>query len=163
MNRRDYLGLVAGGTVALAGCSSILGSGEYQGVDKEALLLESVGEDWPNQNLVADHDYRDEFDRVWKTPDESLLILFRARIFDTVEAAENQFQDLESVGPYPTDYSLADEGVTYDWGRSVRCIFRDSNAIGMAVSSDQSGFGTKADEKRATTYAELMYQIWPKN
>ena len=163
MDRRTYLGLVAGGMAAMAGCSSVLESEEYEVGNKESLLPDEVGDDWPDTDLEPNHDYNENFARVWLTPDESLLVLMGATIYDSIDAAEESMDKIRATASSPKDYPVADDAVIYDDGEAATCIFRDSNAIGEVVVTRKSGLQWQPDRTRASQYAEVMYEEWPTN
>jgi hypothetical protein len=148
--------------VALAGCSSlgILDSPEYEVGNKESLLPDEVGEDWPDQDLEANHDANENFERVWTTPDEELVVFMGARIYESVEAAEEEFESAEATASDPGEYPLADEAFISDNGEFATCFFRHSNAAGQVVSARQSGLEIQPDRQRATNYAERLYESW---
>lgn len=119
MDRRTYLGVVAGGMAALSGCSSVLESEEYEVGNKEALVPDEVGEDWPDQDLESQPELNEEFDRVWVTPDLGIAVMMDVKIFETIEAAEDDFQSSKATQTSPNDYPLADEAPCVGQRRAI--------------------------------------------
>lgn len=166
MDRRTYLASVGIGMAALAGCSAaegVLESKEYEQGDKESLLPDSPGSDWPDDNMEANHDLNENFDRVWTTPDESIAVMMDVEIHESIDGAEQAFERSKATASSPNDYPLADDAIIFDDGESARCVFRDSNAVGMTLAARQSGMEVKPDRTRATSYAEAMYSQWSDN
>lgn len=161
MRRRTFLALSL--STALAGCSSVddlLASEQYDEGAKQDLLPNSVGADWPDSDLQADHDLNDSFDRVWITPDEELIVMMSADVYSTIEDAEDAYERAHATASDPREYPLADEAYISDDGDVARCVFRHSNALGQVLSARQSGVEIEPDRQRATTYAELLFEDW---
>lgn len=162
MKRRSFL-IGVGGAVSLAGCStitSVVESEEYEQNDKESMLPDEVGSDWPDQDLEADHSVNEHFDRVWVSPDDDLGVMMDVEIFDSIEAAENSFERSWATASDPGEYPLADEGMISDDGEAATCLFRHSNAIGQVLAIRMSGLEVRPDRNRAAEYADILYGGW---
>lgn len=161
MQRRQFFTVAA--LAAVAGCSSVDGlleSEQYQDEDKSELLPDSPGADWPDEDLRAAHDLNENFDRVYTTPDTSLVVMMDVEILASIEEAEEAFERSEATASDPREYPLADEAYISDDGEAARCAFRDSNALGLVLSARRSGIQLQPDRQRATTYAELLFEDW---
>lgn len=161
VNRREIMATIGTvGTVSIAGCSSVLESEEYEQGDKESLLPDEVGEDWPDQDLEPNHDINDDYERVWTTPDENLAIMMGVNIYDSVSTAEDAFEKAEATAKEAKDYPMADEAYISDDGETATCVFRHSNALGEILAARRSGSEFQPDRARATEYAEHLFQYW---
>lgn len=82
MMRRAYLGLLgAVGLATAAGCLGDNGSdGLYDTEDRESLLPDAVGPDWPDDDLERRDDLFSGFPRGWATSDEGVAVAMRASV-----------------------------------------------------------------------------------
>lgn len=164
MDRRKFVAITTlGGVLSLAGCpglSSDSESAEYEQSDKESLLPDRVGPDWPDQNLQVNNELNEDFERVFTTPDGNLTVMMGVTIHGSVSAAEDAFERAQATASDADEYSLADEGLVYEDGDFSRCTFRHSNAIGEALAMRYSVMELVPDQERATTYAEILFQHW---
>ena len=162
MERREFLGVVGSGSmVMIAGCSGILNSAEYEEGNKDELLPDEVGSDWPDQDLESNHDFNTNFDRSFVTPEEDLFILMKAEIEETVSDAEDSYESSNATVNDPNDFPLADEAYIHDDGEVAVCLWRKSNAVGQVLAARTSGLELRPDRQRATAYAERIYaEYW---
>ncbi|MDR5657695.1 hypothetical protein RH831_10960 [Halodesulfurarchaeum sp. HSR-GB] len=159
MKRREYLAGAAVAISALAGCSGFSGGPKYEPGEKETLLPDEVGEDWPDQDLEPRHEEYEDYDRVWRTSD--LSVFMWVNIYDKTEGAKDEFSRQESLATNVDDYPLAEEAIISDNGEFARCTFRDSNAVGQVISARLNGSEAVPNRGAAGRYAEYMYAEWP--
>jgi hypothetical protein len=161
MNRREYLLAASTATTALlSGCSGVLGGPRFETAQKDELLFDEPQSDWPDSELVADHDYNEHFDRCFITPDEDLFIFIDVQIHEEVEQAENAFQQSSATLGNSKEYPLADEAFVGDDGEAARTTFRLSNALGQVLAARVSGLELRPDRERATMYAGFLHTKW---
>lgn len=164
LTRRRCL-TVSGATVlaGLAGCSSITGDGgssgpDYESGQKEELLLtlDAFPDGWSR-----DDDLNDNFDAVFLSEDESIIVLVSVEIFDDVAGAEDRIETARAGVSDPNDYPIADEAF---WATQndqfAATMFRDSNAVGQVGAMRESGAEVIPDQTRSQQYAETMYENW---
>lgn len=163
MHRRTYLTILGVGASGLAGCKrvqTVLQSEQYESGDKEGMLPDELGSKWPDPNLQANHDLTDSFERVWTTPDESVIVLMAVTVSETVDAAKEAYERMWATAAGPIEYPLADEGMISDGCESAECVFRHSNAVGEVGALREAGLEVRPDRTRATRYAELLFEEW---
>lgn len=163
MQRREYI-VLGGAAVAasIAGCSeleSLVGGPEYEQSEKDLLLIDEPQSDW-NDDLNADHDYNDSFDRCFVNDDETMFVFMSVEIYEEVSGAEDQMEKARATSSNPSDYPLADDAFVSDDGESASLIFRHSNALGQTMAARSSGFELQPDRTRATQYGEHLFQHW---
>lgn len=166
MQRRDCLAL-GGATIAttIAGCSeleSLVGGNEYEEGEEESLLIDEPQSDWPD-DLNADHDFNENFDRCFVNDDETMFVFMSAGIYEDVETAEDEMEKSRATASNPNDYPLADDAFVADDGEAARLIFRHSNARGQTLAARVSDFELSPDRQRATTYGEFLFNHWQDN
>lgn len=161
MKRRAFLSAL--GVCTLAGCSGAISSvsgPEYEAGNKDALLPDSVGSEWTDQNLEPRHDFNENFDRVWITEAKDLVVMMDVQIAESVSGAEEQFEQTRATASDPRDYPMADEAFISDDGEAARCAFRHSNALGLCLAMRLSGAEWRPDRQRAGSYAEHLFAEW---
>jgi len=176
LNRRQYLATIAtsaGGTV-LAGCSGLTGGGgggtptetatptapspQYDQGSKEELLL-SVGA-FPD-GWVRNDELNENFDAVFTSEDESIVVLLTVEIFDDIDGAENRMETARAGVSEPNEYPIADEAFWATRNDEIACtLFRHSNGVGQACAVRESGTDVVPDQSRSQQYAQTMYDQW---
>lgn len=158
MYRRSYLAL--GLTASLAGCSDVVGgfleSKEYEQSDEPRMIpgLEIFPPGW-----IRDDEFNDNFDAVFMSEDEDVIVMMSADVHEKIEDAKNRF-DRAKERSDSNEFTLADEAIWADRGDNALAIFRHSNAIGQSLGARESGLNLVPDVGRATQYADEMYAHW---
>ena len=161
MNRRRYLALLgAGGLGTVAGCLGLGDDGPdglYDADDRESLLPDEVGPDWPDEEFERDEDLYPRFERAWASEDGAVGMDVK---IGSVEHAKEVFENDKARVADPTEYPLADEAFVSDNSQIAQCIFRHSNAHAGVIAQRRSAGVFEPDRQRATRYAELMFESW---
>lgn len=163
MQRREYIAL-GGASIAtsIAGCSevqSLAGGNEYEQGEEDSLLFDEPQSDWPD-DMNADHDFNDNFDRCFINDDETIFVFMSAEIYEDVSTAENAMERSRATASDPNDYPLADEAFVFDDGETASFLFRHSNAQGNTMAGRVSGRELKPDRTRATDYGDYLFEHW---
>lgn len=163
MQRRKLL--VLGGaalTAGVAGCSeleSLVAGNEYEQGEKESLLIDEPQSDWPD-DLNANHDFNENFDRCFLNDDETMFIFMSAEIFEEVDGAESSMERSRASASDPRDYPIADDAWISDDGETATLMFRHSNAVGQVLAARISGLELAPDRNRASRYGEYLFEHW---
>jgi len=149
------------GAVAITGCSQLTGGddGPAYGEDlsKEDLLL--LGSDFPD-GWYRDDSINDNFDAVFLSEDDSIIVMLSVGIRDSVDQAKSDFEDTRDGFRDPQEIDIGDEAFWDTREQAAYATVRHSNALGQAVSGRESGTELLPDPARAQTYAGEMYDHW---
>lgn len=110
--------------------------------------------------LVRNDDFNDHFDACFISEDETLFILMDADIEESVEDAEERFENAGTRFSNDEEFNLADEAMVGDDDEIASAGFRHSNAVGQVAVGRISGVELQPDRTRAMTYAEIMFEYW---
>lgn len=164
MNRRTAL--TGCGTIiaSLSGCvGSDGGNGEESGPEYEegdrdgmVLTIDAFPDGW-----TRDDDFNENFDASYLSEDESVVVLARVEIEDSVDAAKESFESSESGTRDPQDYDIGDEAF-WDTRNDeyAATVFRHSNAVGQVAALRESGTEVVPDQSRSQEYAQKMFEQW---
>lgn len=164
MNRRQYLGVVAG-VGSLAGCSEATSLGtptseptlyEQSDEDDMVLGLDAFPEGW----TTADPDEVDDgIDVIYTNGEGSAGVWMGVEVFETIDGARERYEGAKERTD-SNDYSLADAAAWGERSDSAYVLFRHSNAFGQCWGRRQSGTKYVPDVTRAQDYAGEILNHW---
>jgi hypothetical protein len=157
--------------VACAGGAGIFGVGSfaaleltgddgpaYNSGDESTLVPNSVGPNWPDQDLVRDDDWNNNYLRAYLDPDRVISILIDTDISETVAGAKSAFENSKLAASDPDKFNIGDQSFIVEGVDSASVIWRESNAIGEVAASRVTNNELQPDRARTTQYARLVYR-----
>jgi len=130
---------------------------QYSQNSKEDMLLSvsAFPEGWFRNDGL-----NEEFDAIFLSADESIIVLTTVEIFDDIEGAENRIETAQAGVSEPNDYPIADEAFWAVQNELACTMFRHSNAVGQACAVRESGADVVPDQQRSQQYAQEMFDQW---
>jgi hypothetical protein len=176
MERRRYLATVtaAVGGIPLAGCSlGGDGSGDEstetptqtptetgplyeRGTEEELILsIDAFPDGW-----VRDDQINENFDAVFSSENEPLVVLISVSVYEDVQAAEDGLENTRDAVSEPTDEDIGDEAFSGIQNEQIAyTVFRHSNAVCQVGAASDSGI-VEPEQSTARQYAQAMYEQW---
>lgn len=159
MQRRQYITTIAAtGATVLAGCSAIPGMGdsgpEYEDMIVEDLMLpeSTFPSDWTRDDTINEN-----FDGVFVNGDETMIVLIKMKIHESVGDAEDDYQESINGVRDPQEMDFADEAFWDTRDGLAITLFRDSNVEAQAASASVSGGELEPEQRRSQKYARELH------
>ncbi|MDL0140305.1 hypothetical protein PNP85_12410 [Halobacterium salinarum] len=161
-DRRRFLATTAAvGSIGLAGCLGVISgssSPKYESDQKEEMLLsvDAFPSGWKRNDELNEN-----FDGVFMSEDESLVVLLSIEVYEEVGQAKESHETSESGFSDTNEIDIGNEAFWTTRNDEIAyTIFRHSNALGQAAAIQESGVSLQPDQSRSQKYAREMYSHW---